>query len=59
MNQVISHVHCGHDYSCRSAGLCDELFQRSEYEPSDANVHFGHDYSCCSAGLCDEYISEE
>ena len=25
MNQVISHVHCGHDYSCRSAGLCDEF----------------------------------
>ena len=24
MNQVISHVHCGHDYSCCSAGLCDE-----------------------------------
>ena len=58
MNQVISHVHCGHDYSCCSAGLCDE-FQRSEYEPSDANVHCGHDYSCCSAGLCDEYFSEE
>ena len=34
MNQVISRVHCGHDYSCCSAGLCDE-FQRSEYEPSD------------------------
>ena len=24
MNQVISRVHCGHDYSCCSAGLCDE-----------------------------------
>ena len=35
------------------------IFQRSEYEPSDANVHCGHDYSCCSAGLCDEYFSEE
>ena len=51
-------VHCGHDYSSRSAGLCDE-FQRSEYEPSDANIHCGHDYSCCSAGLCDEFQRSE
>ena len=30
------------------------IFQRSEYEPSDANMQCGHDYSCCSAGLGDE-----
>ena len=24
INQVISHVHCGHDYSCCFSDFCDE-----------------------------------